>query len=281
MGCDIHIIAEVRELNYPELKNIKGWRYVIAFIFGVKIFKKVAGPWIMNNDKVFKNPYYTTDEELKEIQKTNPKYTLSDWQEKELQSEPPSSRNYDWFAVLADVRNGRGFAGINTGAGFDVISEPKGVPEDACDEWKQSVENMGCDMHSKSYLTLEEFDKFNWNQMTMKYGVIPLSEYIELKDTGDSPNGWSGGISGPNIITITVNDADKIIAGENVKLTGYDRALGIDVTKPASEWKVYVGYEWPVLYSEWFKHNIEGTVEPLRKLKKKHADARLVFGFDN
>jgi hypothetical protein len=45
-----------------------------------------------------------------------------------------SSRNYDLFAMLAGVRNGRGFAGIKTGDGFIPISEPRGWPADLSPE---------------------------------------------------------------------------------------------------------------------------------------------------
>ena len=40
-------------------------------------------------------------------------------------------RRYDVFAVMANVRNGRGFAGCILNDGLKVISEPKGLPEDA------------------------------------------------------------------------------------------------------------------------------------------------------
>lgn len=40
-------------------------------------------------------------------------------------------RNYHLFAILASVRNGVGFAGVKTGDGFNVIAEPRGLPDDA------------------------------------------------------------------------------------------------------------------------------------------------------
>lgn len=39
-------------------------------------------------------------------------------------------RNYDLFAILANIRNGSGFAGVPTGEGFVPISEPRGIPQD-------------------------------------------------------------------------------------------------------------------------------------------------------
>ena len=45
--------------------------------------------------------------------------------------EPYGDRNYNLFAILANVRNGTAFAGCKTGEGFNPISNPKGVPSDA------------------------------------------------------------------------------------------------------------------------------------------------------
>lgn len=39
-------------------------------------------------------------------------------------------RNYDLFAILANVRNGVGFAGVRTGGGFTPIAMPRGIPQD-------------------------------------------------------------------------------------------------------------------------------------------------------
>src|SRR4030095_14523751 len=39
-------------------------------------------------------------------------------------------RNYNTFAMLANVRNGYGFAGCDTGDGFQPISKPRGLPKD-------------------------------------------------------------------------------------------------------------------------------------------------------
>lgn len=48
-------------------------------------------------------------------------------------------RDYDTFAVLADVRNGRGFAGVETGEGWPVFANPRGLPDDM--EYVQTEEN--------------------------------------------------------------------------------------------------------------------------------------------
>lgn len=243
----------------------------------IKCEIKRKDKWELNTDKVFPNPWYKEDSD-------------SEWQKDEFQDTPDDNRNYDWFAILADVRNGRGFAGISTGSGFDVIAEPKGVPEDATEEWKKEVERWDCDMHSHSYLTLEEFDNFDWNQFTMKYGVISLKQYEGLKGTSESPESWCGATSGGNIITVNTDIADAILADPEIGLRieegkglWREKVVTIDEEngKPASEFDVNVSYEWPVHYSEWFEHKIKNVVEPMRKLKETYGDVRIVFGFDN
>lgn len=224
MGCDIHIIAEV----------------------------KVDGKWQPNQDKIFPNPSYEPE-------------AKHEWQKDEFKTEPDDNRSYDWFSVLADVRNGRGFAGISTGEGFKVIAEPRGVPDDASEQWKETVERWGSDMHSQSWLNISDFDKFDWNQVSMKRGVITLDEYKKLRGTNQSPDYWCGSVGGGNTRTLTEEEADKFLDSGS---------------EPNGE-SLYVAYQWSVLYSDWFKWKIQRVIEPLRELTKKYGDARLCFGFDN
>ena len=178
--------------------------------------------------------------------------------------------------------------GIRTGNEFDVMAEPKGVPDDCTDEWKQKVEDWKSDMHSHSYLSVDEFDKFDWNQKTTKSGVIPLDEYKELRGSNKYPQSWSSFISGPDIITIDMDSADMILDGKTVVLDAYEplgylskKSSEAEVVSLESGHRIYVLYEWDVLYSEWFDWKIESIIEPMRKLKEEYEDVRYVFGFDN
>lgn len=231
MGCDIHIIAEVKE----------------------------NGKWKINQDRVFLNPYYKEGNGTEMI-------AVDDYRKDKFQTQPDDRRNYDWFAILADVRNGRGFAGIKTGEGFDIIAEPRGVPRDASPEWKEEVIGWDSDMHSKSWLTIQDFDKFDWNQVTIKQGVITLAEYKKLRGTNECPESWCGSISGSKIVTLSEEDAGKALD------------MGME---PKEDVEIHVLYQWSVMYREWFKHKIETIVEPLRELTLKYGEARICFGFDN
>jgi hypothetical protein len=239
MGCDIHIIAEVKE----------------------------NGVWRKNTAPVFPNPYFKDYKryQLQAVEAGDPDVNIPDFATQEFSDEPGSQRHYDWFAVLANVRNGRGFAGVKTGQGFAVIAEPRGIPVDASQEWLEIVEQWDCDMHSRSYLYYEDFEKFDFNQITMKQGIIPIEEYKVLRETNAAPKEWCGGISGPGIKVINVHEADALLNTSTL-------TEGI---------KFHVMYEWPVLYSEWFAEEIKSIVEPLKELTITYGDARLVFGFDN
>lgn len=248
MGCDIHNIVEV----------------------------KVDGKWIPNPKPLFPNSWYKEDE------KDKPEEDQWDWALDEFRTNPDDSRNYDWFSILANVRNGYGFAGVSTGAGFDVIAEPRGIPNDVSDKWRKETKEWDCDMHSHSFLYLDDFDKFDWNQLTVKYGVIPLDSYKELRGTDKTPKGWCGSTSGGNVITISEDMANDVLDGKLTKLTREKDWLRKDnETRPIEDWDINVEYSWSVMYSEWFENNIKNVIEPLRELAEVYEDVRFVFGFDN
>jgi len=74
-----------------------------------------------------------------------------------------SDRNYGLFAILADVRNGHGFAGVRTGEPTVPISAPRGVPDDASDGYRDEVRQWGEDGHSHTWFTLAELLAYDWD----------------------------------------------------------------------------------------------------------------------
>lgn len=76
-------------------------------------------------------------------------------------------RNYMSFAVMADVRNGHGFAGVYTHDPIVPISEPRGIPEDSplMTLMVNRFINYYIDLgdHSYSWLTLKEMESFDLN----------------------------------------------------------------------------------------------------------------------
>lgn len=112
------------------------------------------------------------------------------------ESEVYDGQNYNLFAILANVRNGYGFAGVKTSDGFNFISTPKGIPEDASPEVSAWMANYD---HTPSWLTVAEIMAFDWTQVTTLTGVVDLAEWARWKAAGE-PESWSGGISGPDIV---------------------------------------------------------------------------------
>ena len=78
--------------------------------------------------------------------------------------DPFAWRNYGMFGFLANVRN---YSRV------PVISEARGIPEDACDEIRRESEWV--DAHSRSWLGLRElleydYDREFWDQRVMRNG---------------------------------------------------------------------------------------------------------------
>lgn len=75
----------------------------------------------------------------------NDKYFSQD-QFKDCDS-PWDCRSYVVFAYLADVRNGQGFAGCDTGNSIVPIAEPRGLPHDCSLTVKDESDEWDCDGH--------------------------------------------------------------------------------------------------------------------------------------
>lgn len=178
--------------------------------------------------------------------------------------------HYDLFAVLADVRNGYGFAGVATGQAVTPIAAPRGLPDDLsvlAQGWVDNDDEDGMDFgdHSFSWVSLAELLVYPWHEGRKKTGVIPLEEFARRERDGvtERPEGYSGSIFGPDIHTLSTEDARAFIAS--------------NASKPG---RFYVQIEWgqpilaadDVLLTEWI---------PWMQTLGAPDDVRLVFGFDS
>ena len=174
------------------------------------------GKWELVTDRMFRNCWYRPDSEYS-------------WAKEEYTNIPYSNRCYNLFAILADVRNGYGFAGCKTGDTFNPISMPKGYPEDMCDELKRDIDRYAdynslagisavragilSDEHSASWLTLKELLDYDWDQMHRNYGYVSENTYREFIMKKQHPDCWSGGVGGRDIVRLSEDDMAALIRG--------------------------------------------------------------------
>lgn len=190
-----------------------------------------------------------------------------------------NERNYNLFAVLADVRNGRGFAGITTGKGFNPISEPRGVPDDASEDYFCMVEQWGCDGHSHSHHTLRQLLEYDWTQTSKIEGWLSMAEFEEwsrwYRQHNKGPKSYYAGISGTHVKHISTKEAEALF--ENVP---WPERKSV-VEKHAN---TYVHASWELPYHKCAQHFWFETIPKLLALAEsaEHVDdVRIVFFFDN
>lgn len=193
-----------------------------------------------------------------------------------------TGRSYDLFAVLADVRNGRGFAGVKTGSGFNPISSPRGVPDDACPEYRDAVERWGADGHSHSHLTLAELLAYDWTQTTEHRGYVDVGQWARWKLRG-KPESWAGGVGGDS--TRILEEAQVSAAATATGVSMYDLVHGRGgavekVTAYCGGGRIYTDVRWTEPYYRSCSHFWSECVPRLLRLGRPDC-VRLVFFFDN
>ena len=172
MGCDIHFYVEVldegglwihhnwREDCYNRDEDGRIIYYQDEEEDGIRVWPS------MDYDKYFKHPLYV-------------------------------GRNYDLFAILANVRNGYGFAGCDTGDGFNPISEPRGLPYDVSPEIREESDYYGIDGHSHTWFTIQELLDYDWDQVAILRGVVTVEQAEEYRRSGKKPETYCGWTNAP------------------------------------------------------------------------------------
>lgn len=131
-------------------------------------YKTINGKkrWI-NKDYWIKNPYFGTDDYEKE-------YSCV---------ELHGGLDYSMFTALCGVRDY-----IEKSP---MISPPKGLPDDCCDEIKLASAYWGSDGHSHSYVTLREVKGFlDKNEPVIYSGLISPEDAKALDEEGRHPTIW-------------------------------------------------------------------------------------------
>lgn len=119
------------------------------------------------------------------------KWSLSD-------IEIPHGRDYNSFAILANVRNGYGFAGCDTGDELQFISLPRGLPVDLSFELNDKLQNeketdfFWLGDHSFSWVTLQEMLDYPYAGEIVTRGLVTAEQAKKYKLTGEAPKTWCG-----------------------------------------------------------------------------------------
>jgi len=193
------------------------------------------------------------------------------------------ARNYNLFSILANVRNGHGFAGVKTGEGFVPICEPKGLPADVTKLVKADSDSWNGDGHSHSWLTVAELMAYDWTQSTKLSGWLNAAEFYEWtnfgsRERGESPEGWCGGVSGSHVRHVSETEMKKLIKGVQDRCpSGYHQVLETINKELAS---TYVHCEWKQFYYQCCSQFLGQTLPRLWRLGA-FEDVRIVFWFDN
>lgn len=178
-------------------------------------------------------------------------------------------RHYRFFAFLANVRNGSGFAGCDTGDAVKPIAKPRGVPEDASQEYKDAVDELGGDGHSHSWFTAKELVDADWDQTTVERGYISLSDYPRFKEQGNMDDMSScGDVFGRNVIKLTEADAATLLEQATPESLKKDDRYYVNV-----EYRCPLKQELSYEYDTWLPVVLALHEDPTR--------IRMCFFFDN
>lgn len=113
-----------------------------------------------------------------------------------------TSRNYNLFGMLADVRNG------TWGDEWPALAPHRGLPNgvDSDGDEHELAEATGeywLGDHSHTVISLEELEGYGWDSITVKgRGYVPAEEFDALAP-GQKPDGYSAGIFGGNAVIYT------------------------------------------------------------------------------
>jgi hypothetical protein len=206
------------------------------------------------------------------FQRHNPATNV--WED--VESKYEQGRHYQLFAVLADVRNGTGFAGVRTGEPVNPISNPRGYPADFTlvdnddhpivtlnhmdprrRKYHEADEPMTIWMgdHSHSWLSGKEMLAwFKDAPKVIKTGLLERPVY-EKWDKVSEPESYCGNAWGANVIIVN-NNAIEMAATPNWMMV-------------RCEWEMSLAEELRYFFDE------------VKRLTDEHGQIRFVFGFDS
>ncbi len=211
-------------------------------------------------------------------------------------------RSYNTFAMLANVRNGRGFAGIKTSDGFPFIHEPRGLPSDLKDPSLVEV-----DIYVRKDSLVAAWD---WDGKLVAVDSTETRRTRYLNDDGgrmwlgDHSHSWCS-------LSELIAFVETVAKTSTVKLCGYvdyaeyqkAKAEGRDFSgwcgdvsgpsivkvheKDLPSWEgwepthVFAEWEKPVLDASWLQEIVVALQTVQSRCGVSAEDVRFVYGFDS
>jgi hypothetical protein len=250
--------------------------------------KRIDGNWV-RAEPLVPNSY--------RFEPTDPEMVREDW---------GPGRNYNLFGILADVRNGYGFAGCELGDGFEPIlgreNPTRCMPEDATHETRERADDWGDDGHSYTWLSLRELVTFDWRGRTTRERAIlaipPIGDTFGTRRNNQSVDDWvaslkqfadeygdlpswaqhrCGGVTGDSVVVLK-NDG-RLLAGGDAE-GSWSRATVTTEVEPT-----HVEVYWRTTYARavgahWFE-TLTHLVSVAACEQLSLDDVRVVFWFDN
>ena len=188
-------------------------------------------------------------------------------------------RDYELFARLAGVRNGRGFAGVDRHEPVVPLFEGRGLP-DGIDPDGECEYEPGLGDHSHTWATFAELLAADWSTEYDSVGLVRLADYREWRAAGGSgpPREWVGDVNGPRVLKMTAEQADLLDRGDGTPAEL--AAQSIDVVESGEIW-VKLQWRWRPLEGSGFVTWVRSPA--VAALVERHGgdNLRLLIGFDS
>lgn len=180
-------------------------------------------------------------------------------------------RNYDLFAMLADVRN--------YGA-IEPIDDARGLPEDVCDWLREESDSWGIDAHSHTYFTLRELLEVDWFGNTIEHeGWVTANRFDAYRRFGQLPETWVDNVP-KGKRGISNEELTQLIESKTVA-TFWNGGARADVDADAYLTELTWGEPWSVAAGEFMTTLVKLAQLAVRECDGRLDDVRAVLWFDN
>lgn len=195
----------------------------------------------------------------------------------------PSGRNYNLFALLADVRNGHGFAGSYRHEPvrhhFGGCGLPDGLTPDDCYQHDEDGDDLPDFVagdayigdHSFTHATLAELRAVTWDQEFESGGIVDEKNFRIWQERG-VPESWSGGIWGDGIVVHEPLDYVVLLADGGLRYDQYGNCR--DYCR--------VTWTWQPLVDCAFRRWVDGErMAEIAEVYGGPQNVRVLIGFDS